>query len=254
MQRNTVSAMLLALGGTVLAELWCLDGVRAQTSVTPAAVGIPGVPWSQTLDRQTNLPVQNLGAGRWSVGQVVLDTKSRTIAFPAAVNMDRAAVEYLLVAEGGKTHESILKTGAKPFDIHVAMLLLGARAATTSNPAIFYDPTQSIPGDTIEVELAWRDGNSEVASPAASWIFNSETERPMSQGPWAYNGSQFVEGEFVAQQEGSIASVMTDPNALINNPRSGRENDAIWHVRSNTVPPVGTSVEVRIRLLKAKGP
>jgi hypothetical protein len=42
--------------------------------------------------------------------------------------------------------------------------------------------------------------------------------------------------------------VITDPSALINNLRPGRENDDIWYARSNALPAVGMPVEIRLRL------
>ena len=41
-------------------------------------------------------------------------------------------LEYLIVAETGKTHESLLSTKIAPYDIQVAMLLLGIAAGGES--------------------------------------------------------------------------------------------------------------------------
>jgi len=70
----------------------------------------------------------------------------------------------------------------------------------------------------------------------------------MSRGNWVYNGSRIVEGTFLAQRDGSLVSIISDQDALINNPRPGRENDEIWQVNTNTVPPVGTAVQITIKL------
>ena len=70
----------------------------------------------------------------------------------------------------------------------------------------------------------------------------------MSRGNWVYNGSRIVEGTFLAQRDGSVVSIIRDPDALINNPRPGRENDEIWQVNTNLVPPLNTPVELLIQL------
>ena len=70
----------------------------------------------------------------------------------------------------------------------------------------------------------------------------------MTRGEWRYNGSRVVEGNFLGQREGSIVAVIADPDALSNNPRPGRDNDQIWQVHTNAVPPVGTPVRITIQL------
>jgi len=76
----------------------------------------------------------------------------------------------------------------------------------------------------------------------------------MSKGEWIYNGSTVFEGTFIAQQDGSIVSVMVDPDALINNPRPGRENDKIWSIIRKGLPPLNSPIQVTIQLQGAKEP
>jgi hypothetical protein len=45
-------------------------------------------------------------------------------------------------------------------------------------------------------------------------------------------------------------SLITDPFALVNNPRPGRDNDDLCEVDSKAVPALDTPVEVHITLLK----
>jgi len=256
--RSRSGAVPAVLAGGV-AVLLSLALGRAQAPVPPAPGAgspngpprpVPGVTpaWSRGGTPATNMPIKALDGGRWQVGEVVLDQRERTVKFPAVVNMDHAAVEYLLVAASGKVHESVLRTEARPFDVHIAVLLLGAKAASTSDPAIFYDPRQKVPGDPVDIELKWENEGRTVTRAAEEFVVNLETKALLSRGPWAYNGSQIVDGRFVAQQEGSIIALMADPYALINNPRIGHENDEIWRIATNAIPPLGTPVEVTIRL------
>ena len=70
----------------------------------------------------------------------------------------------------------------------------------------------------------------------------------MTPGPWTYNGSRVEDGAFVADQELSIVAVITDPTALVNNPREGYDNDQIWQIQEKAVPPIDTPVEISITL------
>jgi hypothetical protein len=94
-----------------------------------------------------------------------------------------------------------------------------------------------------------QDG-SEKVMPLEDLLMNPDTKKAATRGPWVYNGSMFgADGRFLAQQQGSFISVVTNPAALINNPRKGNDNDRIWAVNEKQSPPVGTAVEITIALL-----
>jgi hypothetical protein len=71
----------------------------------------------------------------------------------------------------------------------------------------------------------------------------------MSAGEWTYNGSMIEDGTFLADQDLSLIAVITDPTALVNNPREGYDNDENWQVRDDKTPPLNTAVQVTITLL-----
>ena len=120
---------------------------------------------------QTNVPpLVEVAPGVFQIGLVRLDKNQRSVQFPAVLNQDHGLIEYLLVTTRGKTHESLLKTEAEPFHIHVAMLLLGAKGAAQSKEflkvpmmlihVIRPGATQNrlaelLKGDAIRIELAW---------------------------------------------------------------------------------------------------
>ncbi len=207
-----------------------------------------------------NAPVKQLGGGALEVGGVRVDKSARTISFPAAVNMNGGNIEYLLVAKGGKTHESLFVTDIKPYYIHLAMLLLGAKgnprdpSLEKKGPppsAIDRDYLKSAPelkGDEVTLFVKWKNGGQERMNDVADFVINQEEKAPMRHGPWMYNGSMFYHGKFLAQLDGSIAAMVTDPEALINNRQPGHDNDTIWEVDPARTPAVNTPVTLTITL------
>ena len=90
----------------------------------------------------TNAPVAALmraakiiptGTNTFVVGKVTVDKASRTVRIPAVVNMREQVIEYALVTQSGKTHESLFATEASPTDVHVAALLVGLAPGRCSN-------------------------------------------------------------------------------------------------------------------------
>lgn len=197
-------------------------------------------------------PIREISPGVLGVGRVRLHPERKTITFPAVLNMNAGIVEYLLVADFGKTHESVLRTDVAPYQIHVAMLLLGAQGAGTN--AFPTEPDQPLPGDRVTIETTWITDGRRHRRRGEELVHNRITRTPLSQGPWIYNGSRIVEGAFIAQLDGSIVSVITDPNALVNNPRTGHEDDELWMVRSHGLPAVETPVTVTFQLREPNVP
>ena len=192
---------------------------------------------------ETSAPIKRLEDGRIEMGEVTIDPQKRSLTFPATVNMQTGMVEYVVVTSTGKTHESVLRTEAKPFHIHTAMLLLGAKGGR--DPAAFLDPKKELPGEQIQIFAAWQDQRR----PLQELVAHATNSRPMTLPHWIYNGSYASDdGRFLAQVEGSIVSLISDRGALINNPRQDRDNDELWTVNTNTVPEVGTPVQVIIEL------
>lgn len=196
---------------------------------------------------KTNHPaIKQIAPGRFQIGRVTLDKQSRSVSFPAIVNMTEAIVEYVVVTREGKVHESLLRTDAAPKDIHVAMLLLDAKGAGTN--AVPEDPLKPIPGDPVIIEVSWKNKRGERRVRVEELIWNTQLKTNLSKGVWIYNGSRIENGAFMADLEGSIVSLITDPFALVNNPRPGRDNDDLCEVNSKAVPPLDTAVEVRFIL------
>jgi hypothetical protein len=193
----------------------------------------------------TNSPLRRISDDIYGLGLVRLDKKLKTVSFPASVNMAQGTVEYALVHASGKVHESILKTEVDPLHVHLASLLL---ASAASNASLDRTKPRDLTGPRVGIWVSW--GAFQQRVPIENLVSNTLTKAQMSRGSWVYNGSRVVEGTFLAQRDGSIVAIIADPDALINSPRPGRDDDEIWQANPGSVPAVGTPVEVTIELDK----
>ena len=213
---------------------------------------------------------KEIAPGIFQVGTVRLDKNASTVTFPAKVQMDDGLLEYLLVTPQGPVHESLFVSDAAPQDIHMAMLLLGAKGMLQQQrgkepariDAEYLANAPKLTGDRIFLSVKWTDkSGKEQSAPPERWIERKifTPKKPTKtiaaeDGPWLYTGSYFYENKFVAQMDGTFAAMVTFPGALINNPRKGSDDDHIWFVKKSAVPPVGTPVEFSIRLEPADKP
>lgn len=230
---------------------------------------LPPTPQESSRDSLTNLPLRLVGPGIFEIGKVRLDKKQRTVSFPAVLNMNQGPMEYFLVTHYGKTHESVLRTEAQPYHLHVAVLLLGATGADTNGfsehpdhaaagrrpaPASGSQPItnpsmDTMPGDKISIEVSWSVDGKVARHSAEELVFNQESESVLGTGNWVYNGSLVADGIFLAQLGGSIVSLITDPTALVNNTGRGHDNDKIWTANTNRLPSFNTPVQVTFKLV-----
>lgn len=214
----------------------------------------------------TTPAIREISPGILQVGGVRLEKATRRATFPAKLNMNEGPLEYLLVTTMGKTHESVLKTEIEPHHLQVAMLLLGAKgmqAAPLTNAPSGGPITQGpgaernppLPGEPVLIEVAWIHDGKALKKRIEELAFNKRAKERMSPGPFTFTGSRVWQGRFIAQTEGSLIAIVTDADAVFNNPRPHRDEDDTWIVRKQDVPPLDTPVEVSITLLPpAKAP
>lgn len=233
----------------MLRALLVLIGLAATTN-SPAP---PAAPASDTAPA-----LKEISPGVFDYNGIHLDKKNHRITFPGVVNQRQGLVEYLLVNDKGKVHESLLSTKMVPHDIHVALLLIGLKDPTKENSrettppsaidAAYLQSAPKLEGPSVKISVtSTRDGKP-VETPAGNWILNLKTNRPMTNVPWTYNGSMIQDGVFLADQELSIVAVVTDPTALVNNPREGYDDDQIWQAQEKSIPPLDTPVEITITI------
>lgn len=200
-------------------------------------------------DSPTNQVVQT-GPDSFQIGLIRLNRAERTLTFPAKVKITNEVVEYALVTTEGKTHESVFTTDVSPTQLHVAVLLLGITPA--SDLGLTNSPIRLQKGARARIDIGWDVRGRERRTPLERMIVlksstGKEAAKPLKIPGWTYNGSFLHQGLFVAQEEGSIISLIRDPVALINNSGVDRDDDDIHFPDPRKLPPKGTPVMVRLR-------
>ena len=229
----------------------------AQKPAAPAAGEKPATPAAG--DAQPTPPpapaIKPLGGPRYELSGITFNEDTRAIHLPALVNMTEGLLEYALVHEAGKVHESFLSTVVSPYDLNVVLLLLSYQPASTffdvsdkKAGAVLFKNPKIASAARITVTLEWKnpDGKTQSA-PLESLLLNVDQKATVTAGSFTYTGSFLMEdGMFMAGETGSILALYADAAALINNPRQGNENDDIWLPDKSKVPPKATPVSVTI--------
>ena len=195
---------------------------KFQPAETPPASGL--VP---KRELSGEFRVKELGADRVQIGKVIIDRSQRSISFPATVEVRDQNLEYLLVHETGKVHESLLSTPVPARDVHLAVILLAAN------------------GKSPKVEISWRKNGPDAVKPLTSLITQKEGAPKLGPGAWEYLGSSFDSRGFIAQREGSFIALIQDPAALIvHRLASGLGRDDVYLPNTKHLPALGVPVKV----------
>lgn len=194
----------------------------------------------------------------YEIGGILFDSKTKEIRVPCTVNMTQGAIEYALVTETGKTHESLLKTKTKPFDLQVALLLChyephaGEIIKTLLNPppelkAIADKPMAKPGANRLKLTLEWKDKDGKAQSaPLGDWIHNDATNKSLDIPYWIFNGSDMGDNIFSAELDGSFISVHFDLGGIIGCAANLIGNDQNWELNTKVIPPVDTPVTIVI--------
>jgi hypothetical protein len=153
-----------------------------------------------------------------------------------------------------------LKTDIEPYHPQAAMLLLGAKGAqfpplTNAPPGgpllgstLSEAAAKPLSGEPVRVEVQWSRGLGQKRLRLERLVLDRKAGAPMSEGDFTFNGSRMWNGTFLAERDGSIISTVTDPDAMFNNPRPGRNDDGNWQIIPTELPPVGSAMQITITL------
>lgn len=195
--------------------------------------------------------IKHLGGPDYELGGIRFNEKTRAITLPAKVNMTGGLLEYALVHESGKAHESLLTTAVSPYDLNVVLLLLNYQPSATffdlsdkKAGAILVKNPKLEPTAQLRASLEWKtaDGKNTTAA-LESLILNIDQKGTAKEGPFTYTGSMLTDdGVFMAKETGSILALYADAASLINNPRDGNDNDDAWIPDKTKIPAKDTEV------------
>lgn len=236
-----------------------LSAVCCASSKASAQDAPPTVREADAAGVKTAAPseVRKIDDDQYLVGGVTLRKSTREISFDAKVNQTGGLIEFLLVTEQGKVHESLFASAIRPIDLHVAFKLL----SYPESPELFeirtadYRPTGKYPKVSAEVKIGarlaisatWQIGGIEKNCPVNELIKDTSTGKAMPPGPWLFTGSLVTKAGFLAEANGDIAAVFANQAAVVNYPGNGCNNDEVWFVDDGKLPAKDTPVRITIR-------
>jgi hypothetical protein len=203
--------------------------------------------------------LQKTSPTQYTLGTIQIDAAKREIRFPCTLLHQQIPIEYILVHETGKDHETILTTAVTPIDLQVALLLANYQPGTrgildTLDPKAerpYPEKEETSPekpgANRLAIHCEWKEGDEVKRVPLSAFIQDSDTRKtPADLDTWIFNGSRIDEEGYVAEITGSIISTYVDRSAIINSTAKGNHRDELWISMPDNIPAEETKVTLII--------
>ena len=186
---------------------------------------------------------------------LTIDPTAGEIRIAATVAGAEYSLEFFLVSGEEKAYESVLKTPAKPWQVHAGLLMLGL---TPGVPGRYHGDTYIPPrGAALGISLRWTDSAGKKHEiPASDWLSLTgkapKGKTPAKPKSWVFLGSVVqADGRYLADAVTGIIAVANLDSAVIDVPFTSTRtmNLREFVLNKKAIPPVGTKVEVVIRPL-----
>ena len=211
---------------------------------------------------QKKTALKDLGEGKYSIGLIQFDANTRRISFPAEVNQIEGLLEFAIVHEKGKIHESLLTTKASSLNLNIALKLLRYQSSPELFPELDekFESTGKYPivpeaqktASRLKILVSWQKDSKTVETSLNELLYHTSTEEAMKPDPWVYQGSYMHENAFKAETSGDIVAVFITRSSLVNFSGKDNETDDPWTGNIKRVPPVTTPVTVTFAPLLEK--
>jgi len=197
---------------------------------------------SSALAQPTTVPAKD-GIGRFP--GVEVDVKRGQVRVECQALHVEAPLEFFCCSAGTNEHESVLRTTARPSNIHAGLLMLGV---DPGEPVRFSPATKKwLPphGPPLSISVEFQKDGKTITLPAYRLMRSTKTKQPMPPTTWIFAGSRVMEdGNYAADVTGYIVSIVNFDLTMIDIPElASNANETLqWETNLDAMPERGAAV------------
>ncbi|MGH7215553.1 MAG: YdjY domain-containing protein [Tepidisphaeraceae bacterium] len=180
------------------------------------------------------------------LAHIDVDVKEKEVRVECVALRVPNPLEFFCVTTIGPDHETILRTGAKPSDIHLALLMLGLEPGKPVNYAPAAQKWLPPHGPPLHITCEWEGADGMRRSvPAYRMMRNLRTKQEMPPTTWMFVGSRLMpDGVYAADGTGYVVSVVNFDLTVIDVPAlASNANETLeWETNPDVAPEAGAKV------------
>lgn len=235
-------SLLLAFAVGALLSVYLL---AARTTARAADGATPPATKSDAGEKIGHLP------------HVEFNLRKRQVRVECQALAVNAPLEFFCCLAGTSEHEAVVRTQAKPSDIHTALLAIGLKPG---EPLTYVEPTKKwLPphGPPLNISVEFQKDGKTVTYPAYRWIRDLKTKKEPKAFNWVYCGSRVMkDGRFAADDTGYVVTLVNFDYALIDIPQlaSSNNDELEWERNAELMPEKGATVWMVIEPIAGAAP
>jgi len=178
-----------------------------------------------------------------------VDVKNRQVRVDCENIGCEAALEFFAVVAGGPEHEAMLRSRAKPSNVHLAMLMIGL---TPGSPIKYSEAAQKwFPpaGPPVHLSVEFMKEGKTISLPAYRLVRDIRTKKEMPATTWIFAGSRNLQdGTYGADAAGYLVNIVNFDLALLDVPAlvSNSNETLMWEAANDLLPPPNSAVTLVI--------
>lgn len=181
-------------------------------------------------------------------GEVWLDMENKRVIVGGTIVFRKGVLEMFACIKDTKEHESIVAVNAKAYQVHAALLAIGAKPGKPVQYDPVYEPAK---GQRIKVEVVWKDENGKQhRRTAQQMVRNVRTRKQMEQN-WVFAGSFFWTDEETGKKHymaegGELICVSNFSTATMDLPVESSQSTGqlLFEANTDQIPPLETKVRL----------
>jgi acylphosphatase len=192
-------------------------------------------------------------------GKIEVDGKARTVAIDAVAAKQgtyevlKGAIEYVLVARGGKDYETLFVTGCDPVDLLKALEKIGLKPGAPAGEE------KAPSGAPLRIAAEYEKDGKKTRRPVDDFVRYKESGKTLEASTWTLTGSlksldpkSDREVLQCAVTKSLIGLHYTDASPLLQNPRDEAKKENIYAANLDLLPPAGTAVKLIFEAAKGE--
>ena len=224
------------------------EPVVTDTASLPPVAPVSPVVCGDSVQSTDLKPLKTIGDNPDDPAAVWYDDALKRVYIKGLFCLERGVLEFVIVGDAGKTHESVIQARSAPIDIAYALLVCGFPYSVSFRSVLGDDGTEyrQFYGQAVDIFIEYAQDGVTKRKPARTFIENAKTNALMTDIPWIFTGSRYITDPgtgnryFLANIERNIAAVFFDPASLLNTPLNTGYDDTYYRIKEDAIPPKGT--------------
>jgi hypothetical protein len=176
---------------------------------------------------------------------IAVDVKTREVRVDCEAVKADYPLEFLSVLSNTNEYEAVVRSDAKPSDLHLALLMIGLKPG---QPVHYSESTKAwLPptGPPVDIWFEYQKDGKSIKVPAYRWMRDVKTKKQAPPMAWVFTGSRVMDDHtYAADATGCLIGVINNEYSVLDVPAlKSRALEAREYERNpDLIPPTGTPV------------